>query len=134
MSGGSGGEQAGVYGTEGTPAPGNAPGQPILRDRVGLISSGHFWLYAGYGFDAGSTGGYLDDLWEFNPSTNELGVASRQQTRATCWASEACPATAVYGTLGVPAAADTPGDRSGASSWTDNSGNLLALWEQCLAT
>jgi hypothetical protein len=30
----------------------------------------------------------------------------------------------VYGTLGTPAAGNTPGDRESASSWTDHSGNL----------
>jgi len=30
----------------------------------------------------------------------------------------------VYGTLGTPAAANVPGWRTGAASWTDKSGNL----------
>ncbi len=85
--------------------------------------NGDFWLYGGYGFDASSTSGYLDDLWEFNPSTkNWVWLAGSDAS--TCWSTEACPATAIYGTLGVPAATDTPGNRSGASSWTDKSGNF----------
>jgi len=122
ISGGSGGEQAGVYGTEGTPAAGNTPGSRYFATSW-VDSSGHFWLYGGYGFDAGSVGGYLDDLWEFNPPTNDW-VWSAGSDAATCWSAEACPATAIYGTLGVPAAADTPGDRSAASSWIDKSGNF----------
>ena len=33
-------------------------------------------------------------------------------------------APGVYGTLGIPASGNVPGSRSGASSWTDKSGNL----------
>ena len=122
VTGGSGGEQAGVYGTKGTPAVGNAPGSRYYATSW-FDELGNFWVYGGYGFDASSTGGYLDDLWEFNPSTNDW-VWLAGSSSATCWSTEACPATAVYGTLGVPATADTPGNRSGASGWTDKSGNF----------
>ena len=60
----------GVYGTLGTPAAGNNPGS-----RLGAMSwtdsSGHLWLFGGFGFDANNNSGYLNDLWEFNPSTNQ---------------------------------------------------------------
>ena len=34
------------------------------------------------------------------------------------------PVDGTYGTLGTPAAANTPGTRSGFATWTDNEGNL----------
>jgi hypothetical protein len=62
--------QPGVYGTLGTPAPGNIPG-----DRGATANwtdnQGNFWLFGGDGIDSAGTGGSLNDLWEFNPSTRE---------------------------------------------------------------
>ena len=58
----------GVYGTQGTPAAGNTAG-----GRVGPVawtdSSGKFWMFGGYGYDSTSKAGYLNDLWQLNPST-----------------------------------------------------------------
>ena len=70
--------QAGVYGTLGTPAAGNIPGG---RDGAATWtdSSGNLWLFGGFGFDANGTMGYLNDLWEFNPSTNAMDLDGRKQ-------------------------------------------------------
>jgi N-acetylneuraminic acid mutarotase len=58
--------QPGVYGTEGTAAPGNMPGA-----RTGAVgwagSSGTLWLFGGSGFDSTGNGGNLNDLWEYQP-------------------------------------------------------------------
>ena len=43
-------------------------------------SSGNLWLFGGYGVDANGLESGLNDLWEFNPSTNEwawMGGAAR---------------------------------------------------------
>lgn len=60
----------GVYGTLGVAAPGNIPG-----NRDGAVTwtdqTGNFWLFGGSGIDANGVGGNLNDLWKFNPSTNE---------------------------------------------------------------
>jgi N-acetylneuraminic acid mutarotase len=122
ISGGSGGEQRGVYGVLETASAGNVPGSRYYADSW-IDSSGHFWVLGGYGFDASSTGGYLDDLWEFNPSTKDWTWMAGGSA-ATCWASELCPQTGVYGALGVAAKGNLPGNRSGASSWKDGAGNL----------
>lgn len=112
----------GVYGTQGTPAAGNYPGSNYIATSWS-DASGNFWLYGGYGYDASSTTGYLDDLWEFDPQTQEW-VWLAGGTSATCWLTELCPTTTVYGTEGVPAPANTPGNRAGASRWTDKNGNF----------
>jgi N-acetylneuraminic acid mutarotase len=114
IGGSSSANQRGVYGTLGTPAAGNIPGA-----RQGAStwtdSSGHLWLFGGDGYDASGSLADLNDLWEFNPSTNQwawmAGSSSGNQLGS-------------YGTMGTPAAGNTPGARSGASSWTDSSGHL----------
>ena len=64
---GNNGGQAGVYGALGTHAAGNTPG-----GRNGAASwtdnSGHLWLFGGWGYDANSNGGELNDLWKYQPS------------------------------------------------------------------
>ncbi len=107
-------DQVGVYGTLGTPAPGNAPGS---RDSgmTWTDASGNFWLFGGEGFSStySGTSPYLNDLWKFSGGqwTWESGsnVGSRKGT---------------YGTLGTAAAGNTPGGRVGAATWIDASGNL----------
>jgi hypothetical protein len=97
-----------IQGTLGTPAAGNIPKG---RDHASgwTDSKGNFWLYGG-GF------GY-DDLWEFNPSANEWAWMGNNGNPSKLPPS-------VYGTQGIPAPGNGPGWRYGASSWTDNSGNL----------
>ena len=112
----------GVYGTLGTPAAGNTPGS--RWGATGWIdSSGNLWLFGGYGYDAVGEQGYLNDLWEYNPLTNEWawmgGSNSESYIGAEGWGQPG-----VYGNLGVPVASNMPGSRAGASSWIDNSGNF----------
>ena len=58
----------GVYGTLGQPAAGNVPGG--RSGAVGWIDSkGNLWLFGGN--NEYLMGGNLNDLWEFNPSTNQ---------------------------------------------------------------
>ena len=121
---GSKGGQSGVYGTLGTAGAGNIPG-----GRLGASNwsdaYGNFWLFGGYGFDANGLSGYLNDLWEFNPSANVWtwisGLSTLRCNSSNC--SNNPPG--VYGTLGTAAAGNLPGGRVGASSWTDSSG---AVW------
>ena len=105
------GGQTGVYGTLGIPPAANVPG-----GRSGAIgwtdSSGNFWLFGGQGYDSGNSGlnnaGYLNDLWEFNPSTNEwtwMGGSS------TLPCNDVCGQPGAYGTLGNASAANIPGGR-----------------------
>jgi N-acetylneuraminic acid mutarotase len=115
---GSNGVQPGVYGTLGTPATGNIPGNRSDASNW-TDSSGNLWLFGGNGYDAGGDGGYLNDLWEFNPAANEWAWMSGSST-----VGDNGSQSGVYGTLGTLAAGNTPGGRSGASNWTDSNGNL----------
>lgn len=108
----------GVYGTLGTPAPGNIPGS-----RYGATSwgdaNGNFWLFGGTGCDALCNVGGLNDLWEYSPSTNKWTWMGGSNTVG---ANDARPG--VYGTLGVPAPGNIPGGRSGAVIWADQTGSV----------
>ncbi len=106
-----------MYGTKGAPAAGNIPGG---RDGASSWTddNGRFWLFGGVGIDGTGTDNWLDDLWEFNPSTKEwkwMGGAGAE----VYW-----PLGGVYGKLGTPASGNLPGSRRYASSWTDGNGHL----------
>jgi len=102
----------GVYGTLGTPEVGNSPGS-VTEASSWTDGQGNLWLFGGV--LSAAEGSYFNDLWEFFPSTNEWawmgGVSSGVGLGS-------------YGTLGVPAAANIPGARADALSWTDNVGNF----------
>ena len=122
MGGSSAIAQPGVYGTMGSPAGGNIPG-----NRVNASSwndgNRHLWLFGGYGTDSTGVSGYLNDLWEFNPSTNEWTWMNGSST-VPC---AGCAPAAVFGTVGTPAAGNVPGGRSRAASWIDSNGNFWLL-------
>jgi N-acetylneuraminic acid mutarotase len=104
----------GVYGTQGVPAALNVPGS-----RSGAVSwtdtTGRFWLFSGYGQDTNGNGGFLSDLWSYDPSAGQWTWQSGAATGNTA---------GVYGSLGVAAAANAPGGRLDALSWIDGSNHL----------
>lgn len=108
----------GVYGTLGVAAAANSPGarQPAA---TWTDTSGRLWLFGGFGFDYAADLGNLDDMWMFDPAvgkwTWEAGNDIVQLN------DQPAP---VYGTLGVPAAGNSPGFRTSAATWTDNNDHL----------
>ncbi len=104
--------QSGSYGTLGTPSPSNVPGGRYYSS-AWLGNDGSFWLYGGAGFDSTGQVGYLSDLWKYS------GGEWTWIAGPTLWGQDS-----VYGTQGVPAAGNTPGDRHGEATWTDSTGNL----------
>ena len=100
----------GVYGMLGVAASGNVPGA-----RSGVASwidaAGNLWLFGGE-----APTGELNDLWKFTPNTGLWAWEGGSNTPNT---------VGVYGTLGVASAANVPGSRQGAASWTDGAG---AFW------
>ena len=122
MSGSSDPQKAGgIYNTLGVPTPYTTPGQ-----RNGAVSwtdkNGNFWLFGGYGYIE-ELSGYLNDLWEYSPATNQWTWIAGSNTLA-CPQFTTCGVGAAYGTLRTPSPANAPGGRSGAIGWTDNNGNL----------
>ncbi len=111
----------GVYGVLGTPAPMNIPG---ARDYPSAWTDkdGNFWLFGGAGFDVNGKWGALNDLWKFNPTTNEWAWMGGSNIVPVNSLDVGLPG--VYGTSGTPAVGNVPGSRDMAMSWTDKDGNL----------
>jgi N-acetylneuraminic acid mutarotase len=105
---------AGLYGTEGTTAAGNAPGARYSASSW-IDSSGNLWLFGGYGYNSTTSLGSLNDLWRYSPSSGQWTWIS---------GGNSYDAAGVYGTLGTAAATDAPGARQAANSWIDSAGNL----------
>ena len=106
-------DQAGTYGTLGSPAPGNVPGARSNSVRW-TDGSGNFWLFGGYGYSASSSD-ILNDLWKYDPGIGQWTWMS---------GSDSIDQLGVYGTLGTPAPGNTPGARAESVSWTDRDGKL----------
>ena len=111
--------ERGVYGSKGTPSPGNVPG-----GRAGALSwtgsDGLFWLFSGTGFDSAGNSGGIDDLWKFDPTQGLWTWVGGSSTLPGLWKWEA----PVFGTKGVGSTANTPGFRDQSNRWRDASGNL----------
>jgi N-acetylneuraminic acid mutarotase len=104
---------SGVYGTQGAASAANLPGARSASSS--WTSSGDFWLFGGVGYDSTGATGYLNDLWQYSPSTGQWTWVN---------GGNGDNASGVYGTQGTSAAGNAPGARQAASSWTDSSGNL----------
>ena len=82
--------------------------------------NGNLWLFGGIGDDSQGMPGWLNDLWDYNPSTGQWTWMAGDSTVGSSYQAQ----PGVYGTLGQPSAANTPGGRYGATGWTDAAGNL----------
>ncbi|GGB24943.1 kelch repeat-containing protein [Puia dinghuensis] len=102
--------QNGTYGTKGTAAAANTPGNRIQLANW-IDASGNLWAFGGYDFN----GNIYNDLWKFNPLTSQwMWVSGSNSTNNQ----------GVYGTKGTAAASNVPGARYGSSGWVDASGNF----------
>ena len=101
-----------VYGTQGTPAPGNTPG--ARSNGVSWIdASGSLWLFGGGGYASPDHFYYLTDVWKYSAGQwTWVGGSNSVDQQGT------------YGTEGTPAASNLPGGRFHEVSWVDNSGDL----------
>ncbi|ABF41671.1 Ig-like, group 2 [Candidatus Koribacter versatilis Ellin345] len=113
MSGSKSVNHLGIYGTKGVPATENTPGsrtQPVTW----TDDKGNLWLFGGTGNDSHG-GATLNDLWKYDPATHQW-----------TWMSGSSDGNqpGVYGTKGVPAAANHPGARLLSAGWTDSGGKL----------
>jgi N-acetylneuraminic acid mutarotase len=104
-----------VYGDLGKPAPANIPG---AREWAASWTdkNGKLWLYGGNGTISVGLGGWLNDVWVFDPAINEWAWMGGSNTLTN--------QSAVRGTLGVFSAANTPGGRGNATIWTGSDGTF----------
>ena len=102
-----------VAGAKGIPALTNIPGgrkeAVSWKDR-----DGKFWVFGGYGY-GGNYESYLNDLWTYDPITNQWAWINGDYS---------VNVAGVYGTQGIPVAANKPGSRRGSVSWVDSDGNF----------
>ena len=105
----------GTYGSKGVAAAGNNPGAREVADNW-IDNSGNFWIFGGFGRAASGGNNYLNDLWKYNPSTNQWTWMSGDSTGAV---------KGVYGTKGTASASNKPGARYHSVGTLDASGNLL---------
>ena len=107
-------DDPGNHGVQGISDPAN---NPPCRG-FGVVSwvddNGNFWLLGGCTYTPFIA--LYSDLWKYNISTNEWTWMK---------GSNILNAAAVYGTQGMPAPSNVPGNRNEcAASWTDNAGDL----------
>ena len=114
MSGANTPDQAGTCGTQGVPAPANAPG--ARYSSISWIDSvGNLWLFGGWGYDSIGDSNNLNDLWRYDTDGNWTWVSG----------SNAVNQSGTWGTKGVPDPANVPSSRYNSISWIDSAGNLV---------
>jgi N-acetylneuraminic acid mutarotase len=105
---------AGVYGTQGVGSTLNTPGARMAACSW-IDGSGNLWLFGGLGSDVNDNTGYLNDLWEFTPSSKKWATQGGSNTRS---------AFGTYGTKGTGSTSNIPGSRQSAQYFKDSSGNF----------
>jgi N-acetylneuraminic acid mutarotase len=115
---GSGSCQPGTFGTQGTAASENVPGGNY-GGQAWIDKSGNFWLFSGSQCDSAGNAGGLNDLWMYNPVSNEWTWVAGQDVIAPL-----NQYLGVYGTMGDASASNTPGNRIQGATWTDLSGKF----------
>lgn len=114
VSGAKSANSVGAYETQFTASPLN---QPSARQNAASWTGtqGKLWMFGGAGYDSTGTVGVLNDLWMFDPATNQW-----------TWVSGAnrANATGIYSSLGVTSSTNVIGARSAAATWVDAQGNF----------
>ena len=114
VSGASGANNPGVYGTKGTASAANVPGS---REAAITFTDGqgNLWLFGGAGLDSSGSLGLLNDLWKYSPSAG---------TWTWIAGSNLVDTVGEYGTKGTAAVGNAPGSRLSGAAWVDESGNF----------
>ena len=102
--------QYGVYGTQGVPDTANHPGRRGETNATWVDDDNALWFFGGF------DGIYSwNDLWRYNPSTNEWTWMN---------GSDTCCQSNSYGILGVSSPSNHPGPRWTYSKWRDSQNNF----------
>ena len=103
-----------IYGQRGIPSKNNTPG-PRFDGCKWADKNGSLWVFGGQSMDEFQNRLVLNDLWQYDPSSDEWTWISGDST------SYSPP---VYGLKGVPANENNPGSLEGAAYWADKDGNF----------
>jgi N-acetylneuraminic acid mutarotase len=101
----------GVYGIRGIAAQINTPGGRCFGSSW-LDGNGKFWLFGGLGYDAVRNQDFLNDLWKYDPASNQWTWVNGDSL---------INILGIYGSLGVPGMINMPGSRIVSGNWTDGS-------------
>ncbi len=106
--------QRSTYNTLGVP---NATCRPGVRMSAFTCTdtAGNLWLFGGIGRITSGIG-ELNELWKYNPSTNQWTQMRGSQSQI--W----IPGN--YGSKGIPSPSTMPGSRYSGVAWIDNSNNI----------
>lgn len=113
VKGSSGVDRTGIYSTQGITNAANEPGARY-GSQTWTDANGILWLFGGYGY-AASSFGILNDLWKYNPTTNQWTWVK---------GDNAANQFAIYGTKAVANNVNKPGARYVSTSWQDASGDV----------
>jgi len=102
---------AGSYGVQGVSSPTNLPPGRYETSASWVDNAGNLWMFGG-----GVSTGQINDMWRYNPTTNQWTWMKGPQTAGNIAGN--------YGTKGVAAATNIPPCRWAYCSWTDNNGNF----------
>lgn len=106
------GNQAGVYGTQGTASANNTPGARV-SGVAWTDATGNAWLFGGSGYYAPNAVGNLNDLWKYSGGQwTWVGGSNVKSQNST------------FGNRGVLDPGNAPGARLFLTHWTDPQGNL----------
>jgi Galactose oxidase, central domain len=115
--------QSGVYGSMGTPSATTTPGG--RQSGVAWTTpNGDLWLFGGAGFDSIGVLGFLNDLWRFDPTSQQWEWVEGGSKLVPTGNAPGEGEWGVYGTLGIPDEGNTPGGRWELVSSVDRDGNL----------
>ena len=106
LKGSSTGNQLGTYGTQGVTTNNNTPGGRVYGV-AWCTNVGKIYIFGGDGLDIESHFGSFNDLWEYNPITNNWTWLK---------GSNLIDITGVYGSQGTPSMNNIPGGRDVSSS------------------
>jgi len=110
--------QIGMYGSQQVPAAGDGPGS--RWSAAGWSdSNGNLWIFGGWGYASAlaQSTGFLDDVWEYHPST---GLWTWWKGSSNVNQSGSYP-TQFSDPLGLPFVNNQPGGRRGVALWQQDS-------------
>jgi hypothetical protein len=107
--------QPGIYGIQGVPDANNNPGSRHETSATWIDDQNNLWMFGGYGYDKNGVIGLMNDVWKYNPFSNEWTWIK---------GSKIAESTGSYGTKGVADISNNPPARMVFTKWKDVAGNF----------